>query len=83
MDKEEFKIKLIESQIYEELKDSPFPGLKYLQGKYQGLKIDISKVYRKIVNYQVKKYGESLTSRRYWMLYSKNGKKGVRNAKEK
>ena len=56
--------------IYEELKDAPFPGINYLKKKYEGLDLDLSKIYRKIVNYQVKKYGESFTSKKYWMSYS-------------
>lgn len=70
MEREVFKIKLLELQIYEELKDAPFPGINYLKKKYEGLDLDLSKIYRKIVNYQVKKYGESFTSKKYWMLYS-------------
>lgn len=63
MDKEEFKRKLIENQIFNELKDCHFSGAKYIQNKWDGLDIDYSRVYRRIINYQVKKYGESLTYR--------------------
>lgn len=75
MNLEVFKIKLIEQQIYEELKDSFFPGINYIKEKYQGSNINISQVYRKIVNYQIKKYGESRTSKKYWALYNKKKKR--------
>ena len=61
MDREEFKKQLLERQIYNELKDSALTGAKYILNKYEGVNIDYSKLYRKIVNYQVKKYGYSLT----------------------
>ena len=61
MNSEEFKIRLIEQQIFNELKDSPMTGVNYIRNKWQGLDIDYSRLYRRIVNYQVKKYGNSLT----------------------
>lgn len=63
MDKEEFKKRLIETQIFNELKDCHFSGANYIKNKWQGLDIDYSRVYRRIVNYQVKTYGSSLTFR--------------------
>ena len=61
MNREDFKKKLIESQIFNELKDSAITGANYLRNKYEGADIDYSRLYRRIVNYQVKKYGHSLT----------------------
>lgn len=61
MNKDDFKKQLLETQIYNELKDSAITGANYIRNKWEGLDIDYSKVYRKIVNYQVKKYGASLT----------------------
>ena len=61
MNKEDFKRNLIESQIFNELKDSAITGVNYIRNKWGGLDIDYSAVYRRIINYQVKKYGYSLT----------------------
>lgn len=61
MNAEKFKIKLMEQQIFDELKDSALTGCNYLKNKYKGLDIDYSVIYRKIINYQIKKYGNSIT----------------------
>lgn len=58
MNKEEFRRKLIEQQIFDELKECCISN-NYLRKKYQGLDIDFNKVYRRIINYRVKKYGSS------------------------
>lgn len=58
MNKEEFKKKLMEQQIFDELKDCCISN-NYIRLKYQGLDIDHNKVYRRIVNYRIKKYGTS------------------------
>ena len=52
-----------ENQIFNELKDCHFTGANYIRNKWNGLDIDYSRVYRRIVNYQVKTYGRSLTFR--------------------
>ena len=65
MTREIFKeqlLKKIEQQIFNELKDTPITGSKYILNKWNGLDIDYSAVYRRIVNYQIKKYGYSLTT---------------------
>lgn len=58
MNKEEFRKKLIEQTIFEELKDCCISN-NYLRKKYQGLDIDHNKVYRRIINYRISKYGSS------------------------
>ena len=58
--KEEFKRQLLENCIFNELKDSRFAGVNYIRTKYQGTDIDFTRLYRRIVNYQVKKYGQNL-----------------------
>lgn len=60
---EEAKIRKIEYTVFEELKDSPTQGSYYIEKKYQGSGIDAMKINRWIINYQVKKYGESLAPR--------------------
>lgn len=60
MNREKFKKELLENYIFNELKDCCFSGINYIRNKYQGAEIDFSKVYRRIVNYQVNKYGYSL-----------------------
>ena len=59
MDKEQFKILLIEEQIFEELKDGYFGGVNYIRNKYEGSGIDVSRVYRRIANYRIERYGTS------------------------
>lgn len=60
MDRELFKKKLLERKIFNDLKDAPMTGAKYILNTY-GENIDYTRIYVKIVNYQVKKYGHSLT----------------------
>lgn len=55
----EAQIKKIEDEIFEENKDSAV-RTTYLQKKYQIEGINISRVYARIVNYQIRKYGTQL-----------------------
>lgn len=59
MTKEEFIIRLIEQQIFDELKDGYFSGINYIRMKYEGSGIDFSRLYRRIVNYRIREYGTS------------------------
>lgn len=66
MDKQTFKellkqaqLRQIENDIYEEHKDSAV-RTNYLLGKYQIDGINIPDVYRRIVNYQIRRYGSQL-----------------------
>lgn len=60
MNKKEFIIKTIEQKIFDELKDASFWGVNYLKEKYQGMDINYTRLYVRIVNYQVKNYGRNL-----------------------
>ena len=57
MTKEEFKTRLLEQQIFDELKDGYFGGINYIRVKYEGTGIDFSRLYRRIVNYRIATYG--------------------------
>ena len=71
MDRELFKKQLLERKIFNDLKDAPMTGAKYILNTY-GENVDYSKVYRKIVKYQIKKYGRSLTvPSQTWMNITK------------
>lgn len=59
-DKDKFKQMALENLIFNDLKDSSFPGANYIRRKYQGLDIDFTRLYRRIVNYQINKYGTNL-----------------------
>lgn len=59
--KEEFIIRCIENKIIDELKDSPVRGTAYIEKKYQGSGVDAGKINRIIINYQIKKYGETIS----------------------
>ena len=60
MRKEDFKQKYLEQQIFDELKDSPLKNSEVFRKKYQGADIDHTRLYRRIVNYQIKTYGSTL-----------------------
>ena len=60
MAKEEIKQLFLENQIFNEWKDCNIKNSDFLRLKYQGLEIDFSRLYRNIINYQVKTYGTSL-----------------------
>jgi hypothetical protein len=58
MDKKEFE----ENYIFEKYKDTAFRNCKHFRKSVEKyINIDISKVYAKIINYQIKTYGETLT----------------------
>ena len=57
---EEFKKKVLEEKIFNELKDGYIKNIEVIRKMYKGYEVDFTDVYRRIVNYQVKKYGQSL-----------------------
>lgn len=59
MEKEEFKRRLLEQQIFDELKDGYHGGVNYIKNKWQGCDIDPNRIYRRIINYRIKTYGTS------------------------
>ena len=60
MAKEDFKQRVLEEQLFNELKDTNIKGARYLRAKYEGSGIDITRLHRRIVNYQIKVYGNTL-----------------------
>lgn len=65
MNKEEFKTKLLEEQVFQELKDKLKYNTKshlrlYLVEKGILDKVDIGRLYVRINNYRIKKYGTSV-----------------------
>ena len=75
MKKEKFKNNIMECQLFEELKDVPFINSEYIRKKYQGLDINFSRLWRRIVNYQIKTYGEQLCCSDIVRRLDKNGMK--------
>lgn len=65
MVKEEFEQRVLEQQIFNDLKDASIWSSEYVRKKYQGLNIDYSRLYRRIINYQIKTYGTSLNDRSF------------------
>ena len=63
MEREEFEQRVLEQQIFNELKDGTILSSEHIRRKYQGLNIDYSRLYRRIINYQIKTYGISLNDR--------------------
>lgn len=60
MSMRDFKQRVLEQQIFDELKDTPIRSSKYFKAKYEGSDIDFTRLYRRIVNYQIKEYGTTL-----------------------
>lgn len=61
--KEEFKRRVLEEKIFNEIKDEPIISAEFIRRKFKGSEVDFSRLYRKLVNYQVKTYGISLNDR--------------------
>lgn len=57
--KEEFTKLFLEEKVFNELKDVYFGGIKHLKSTYKEFDIDYDKVYRRIINYRIDKYGTS------------------------
>lgn len=62
MSKTDFKKRVLEQQIFDELKDTSIKSSSYFKSKYQGADIDFSRLYRRIVNYQIQEYGCTLNN---------------------
>ena len=63
MGNRDFKQRVLEQQIFDELKDTPLTNCKYLRAKYNGVDVEITRLYRRIVNYQIDRYGCTLNVR--------------------
>ena len=55
MAKEDFTRRVLEEQIFNELKDTIIKSARYLRAKYEGSDVNVSRLYRRIVNYQNQK----------------------------
>ena len=62
MNMRDFKQRVLEQQIFDELKDTSIRSSKYFKTKYQGADIDFTRLYTKIVNYQIQEYGQTLST---------------------
>jgi hypothetical protein len=56
----DFKQRVLEQQIFDDIKDCSLKNGEYFRKKYKGVDIDFSRLYRRIVNYQIKEYGCTL-----------------------
>ena len=59
-DKEEFKRQLLEELVFENEKDTALICANRIRSKYQDYDLDFTKLYAKLVNYQIKKFGNPL-----------------------
>lgn len=57
--KEEKQIRKLETYIFNELKDCK-DNFEYLTKKYEGAGINFERLYKRIINYQIKFYGCTL-----------------------
>ena len=71
---------MMENFIFNELKDCK-TRVAIIRRKYEGLDIDFGDVYRRIVNYQIKKYGVQLGSTNENIFYDM--KKASENARKR
>ena len=62
MKKEIFKELLLEQKIFEEEKDKNLYNAEKFRKKYKDYPIDHTRLYTRIINYQVKTYGMSISS---------------------
>ena len=62
MSKKDFRQRVLEQQIFDELKDTSIRSSKHFKTKYQGADIDFTRLYTKIVNYKIKEYGQPLST---------------------
>ena len=60
MKKEELLKKYNEVRIFNELKDVYFEGINDMKRRYRNVDVDFYSIYRRIINYRIKKYGTSL-----------------------
>lgn len=60
MNMKDFRQRVLEQQIFDELKDTSIKSSEYFRKKYNGADIDCTRLYRRIVNYQIKEYGTTL-----------------------
>ena len=67
MERKEFKQRVLEDQIFNELKDGVLRSSEYLRKKYQGTDVNFTRLYRRIINYQIKTYGTSLNDSNDYM----------------
>lgn len=67
MSMRDFKQRVLEQQIFDELKDTSIRSAEYFKAKYEGADIDYSRLYRRIVNYQIKEYGHSLNTNAHYV----------------
>ena len=62
MGNRDFNQRVLEQQIFDELKDTSIKSSEYFRRKYNGADIDYTRLYRRIVNYQIQEYGNTLNS---------------------
>jgi len=77
---DEFKQRVLEEQLFNELKDKALVNSEVFKKKYKDIDIDHSRLYRRIVNYQVKKYGSTLDSS---FVYKPSYNERMKYAKQK
>ena len=81
MSMKDFKQRVLEQQIFDELKDTSLRGSKYFKAKYEGSDIDFARLYRRLINYQIKEYGCTLTTDTY--INKKTYEECLRQARQK
>lgn len=63
MNVEDFKKQYYEQVIFDNLKDTPFDALNYIRKKYPNYdklyNVDYTMVYKRIMDYRIKRYGTS------------------------
>lgn len=65
IESDNIKMLILEEKLFLELRDNPVASAENFKKKYKELNINHSRLYRKIINYQIKKYGSSLNNSTY------------------
>lgn len=61
--KKEFRERLTEEILFNNIKDNELLSAENFRSLYKNKEINFTRLYRRIINYQIKKYGISLSKR--------------------
>lgn len=61
--KDDFIKRINEEILFNEIKDSELVSAEYFRIKHKDKDVDYTRLYRRVNNYQIKKYGSSLSCR--------------------
>lgn len=75
----EFRERLTEEMLFNNIKDEELVSAENFRSLYRNREINYTRLYRRITNYQIKKYGKSLSTRCEWMTCEERNKLSLLN----